>query len=311
MEKLKQIHRQHQTQKTFRSKLLVLSVMAILLTGCPNGSPVASNEYSKKDMKDSTSSIENIDKHADSAKATVSSTSDGIKEANKNISKSAIDIKSSTKESETKNNAETIINNSLTISEKVTELSKVNNELDSIKTENSKLKQDIESNKKIVEEKDSRISALDSKIKEQEQQIAKANEKHANDMRWLLILIKGSIMLIGTGLAVFSFWKAIKTASPGDSIGVIIGLGLIGLGMFLETAAIYALLGSLAFLLVFAGYWVYKSIKSGTIAVDLIKSTQKGKSVLPEEQKNKFTDALYEAQDFETMKFVEKVKKEI
>lgn len=220
-----------------------------------------------------------------------------------------------TKEPETKIKADNIVEKTINTTEALAELSLAKKEIELIKVENNQIKKDFEANKAIAAEKDKQNSALVLKIEKLEQEAKIAKEESDKKMRTLLLWIKGVVVALGTALAVWSVYIGITTWNPKTVISAAAGLALAGLGIYLETYAIWALVAATLTALGYLGYYIHEAIqnkreadKNKDIAVDLVQANQRGKRVLDPVNKEKFSKELYEAQSFDTMKFVEEVK---
>ena len=288
--------------------MVILILFSGYLISCEPKIEETRLDYSKAELRESKTSTEAIDRHSDNANSKINSSEQRISENNKAIQKDAALVSAQTKEPETKIKADNIVEKTISTTEALAELSLAKKEIELIKVENNQIKKDVEANKAIAAEKDKQNSSLvleNQKLKE-DAKIAK--EESDKKMRGLLMWIKGVIIALGAALTVWSVYIGIVTTSPKAVISAVAGLVLIGLGLYLETYAIWALVAATLTALGYLGYYIHEAIKNRNIAVDLVNANQAGKKVLDPVNKEKFSEALYEAQDFETMKFVEEVK---
>jgi hypothetical protein len=305
---LSQIKELLSKKTTFLSNAIILILFSGYLISCEPKIEEKRLDYSKAELRESKTSTDAIDKHSDSANFKINSSEQRISENNKSIQKDAALVSAQTKEPETKIKADNIVEKTISTTEALAELSLAKKEIELIKVENNQIKKDVEANKAIAAEKDKQNSALVLKIEKLEQEAKIAKEESDKKMRGLLMWIKGVIIALGAALTAWSVYIGIVTTSPKAVISAVAGLVLIGLGLYLETYAIWALAAATLTALGYLGYYIHESIKNKNIAVDLVNANQAGKKVLDPANKERFSKELYEAQSFDTMKFVEKVK---
>lgn len=273
--------------------LMILIAAMVILVSC--------KAQEKVENQDQSPSIKAIENHSQEATKKIEESKNGIQKENAETRNSAIQIKSTTKEPNSTKEADNIIQNTIEVSKHLENLDDAKKQVDFIKVENAKLKQQSEQNIKVLDEANQKIEYL-------QKENQKNNEENAQRMRGFMMWIKGIIIIIGVALSLFGFYGAFAASRPEGIINGAIGLFFIGLGMYLETSAIYALGGGAIIIGGYIIYYGYQAIKKHRIAENLIESTQEAKSKLTDELKEKVNKTLQSVQSPETMNFVKKIK---